>query len=208
MKYFKKVAIEHGYVFDLLAATIDGKTVSFGVSGLLYQSDVLMYDRETESLWSQLKMQAVSGPQVKTKLVWIPSKQLTWEAWKKKNPAGEVLSTDTGFRRKYSRTMYAGYAQNDQTMFPVPHHRTELRNKEPVAGIVINGKAAAYLLRRLKSRAQVEETVGGLKIRIKYDDKTKSVEVINVGTGRNIPVVTAYWFAWQAFYPETTLWKK
>lgn len=59
---------------------------SFGVSGLLYQSDVLLYDRETNSLWSQLAMKAISGKSVGATLKWLPSQHLTWEAWKTKYP--------------------------------------------------------------------------------------------------------------------------
>ena len=80
---------------------IAGKVRTFGVSGLLYQSDVLMFDREKESLWSQLKMQAVSGGDAGSDLTWLPSEQMSWKAWRAKNPDGEVLSTATGHRRNY-----------------------------------------------------------------------------------------------------------
>lgn len=83
-------------VFD---ATVDGRQRSFGVSGLLFNSDVLMYDRETNSLWSQLGMRAVSGPAVGKTLTWLPSERLTWKAWRTAHPNGEVLSPDTGHRR-------------------------------------------------------------------------------------------------------------
>jgi hypothetical protein len=66
-------------VFD---RSMGGRTRSFGVSGLLYQSDVLMYDRESESLFSQLAMKAIAGPFVGTSLEWLPSEHMTWGKWR------------------------------------------------------------------------------------------------------------------------------
>ena len=60
--------------------SVGGRQRTFGVSGLLYQSDVLMYDRESESLWSQLAMRAVAGPAEGTELEWLPSEHMTWKA--------------------------------------------------------------------------------------------------------------------------------
>jgi hypothetical protein len=71
----------------------------FGVSGLLYNSDVLLYDRRTESLWSQLLAQAVTGPLKDTKLEPVPVSHTTWSDWKRRHPGTEALSTDTGFVR-------------------------------------------------------------------------------------------------------------
>ena len=191
-------------VFD---RRVDGRTLEFGVSGLLYQSDVLMYDRETESLWSQLEMQSVSGRLAGKSLVWLSTQQQTWESWKQQNPNGEALSTDTGSRRDYSRTPYGGYESHDRTMFPVPRHRSELRNKAWVAGIVLDGAASAYTLDGLKSRNVVEDRVGGVQIRIQYDPESDAVRVLRIRDGQALPVVKVYWFAWQAFYPKTRLWR-
>jgi hypothetical protein len=104
---------------------VGGKVRTFGVSGMLYQSGVLMDDREDESLWSQLKMEAVSGPLSGTKLEWLASEHLTWKAWKAKYPKGEVLSTDTGHERDYKGRAYASYFTSPNIMFPVPKHRDE-----------------------------------------------------------------------------------
>lgn len=106
-----------GMVFDRRYA---GEELTFGVSGLLYNSDVLMYDRQTESLWSQLKMEAVAGPQVGQKMHWLASEQMTWSAWKKRYPDSKVLSTETGYKKNYNSPPYAGYEQTESTLFPVP----------------------------------------------------------------------------------------
>ncbi len=190
-------------VFDRRAG---GTTRTFGVSGLLYRSDVLMYDRETESLWSQLAMEAVSGPAVGTKLEWMPSEQSTWKAWRGKYPGGRVLSTDTGHRRNYAARAYASYFDSDRTMFPVPRNRTELKEKAWVVGIIVNGQAKAYPVDLLSAKKAVRDTVGGVKIAVRYDPEKQHLKVTGP-EGDDIPSLTAFWFAWQAFYPETDLWK-
>lgn len=181
-----------GMVFDRGERT-------FGVSGLLYQSDVLMYDHQTESLWSQLKLEAIAGKAVGQKLKWLPSHQMTWRAWREKFPGTLALSTETGHRRDYDRDPYAGYERDERTIFPVPTHNRSLPNKELVAGILVNGKPRAYPLSRLPA----ELTDGDLRIR--YDAAARSVTVTDAD-GKELPVVVAYWFAWQAFYPATTVY--
>lgn len=190
-------------VFD---RNIDGKTRTFGVSGLLYRSDVLMYDRETESLWSQLAMKAISGPAIGKKLAWLPSEQLTWKAWREKYPQGEVLSTDTGYLRNYGGEAYASYFASEKPMFPVPQTRKELRDKAWVIGIIIDGQAKAYPVDLLPSGKAIEDTVGNKKIVVRYDAEQKHPQLTG-SDGEMIPSVVAFWFAWQAFYPDTGLWE-
>jgi len=195
-------------VFD---RTIDGKTRTFGVSGLLYQSDVLMYDRESESLWSQLARQAVSGPAVGQKLNWLPSQYMTWKAWHRKYPDSLVLSLNTGYRRNYQAEAYASYFASDNTMFPVPYSRTELAKKAWVLGIIVNGKAKAYAIDDLSAKHRhgenvISDTINRTTLTVRYDAAKKSPHVTGPD-GKTIPAVITFWFAWQAFYPDTQLWK-
>ncbi len=192
-----------GMVFDRI---VDGKLRTFGVSGLLYQSDVLMYDRETESLWSQLAMKGVSGPAVDKKLTWMPSEHLTWKAWREKYPDGKVLSINTGYSRNYAGEAYATYFASNEIMFPVPQTRKELPNKTKVIGVFINGKAKAYPLNDLPSGKNIKEKVGGQEIMISYDAEKQFPQVTNAN-GEHITSVVVFWFAWQAFYPDTKLWR-
>lgn len=185
---------------------INGKLRSFGVSGLLYQSDVLMYDRESESLWSQLAMKAVSGADVGTELNWLPSEHITWKAWREKYPHGEVLSKDTGFRRNYGGDAYASYFASDRTMFPVPHKRKELPNKAWVVGVVIDGKAKAYPIADLPTEQTIEDKMGDKQLFIHHIADEKQTQITNA-SGEPIPSVMVFWFAWQAFYPQTDLWQ-
>lgn len=184
---------------------VNGKVRTFGVSGLLYRSNVLMYDRESESLWSQLEMKAVTGPAVGKELTWLPSEHLTWRAWQEKYPHTEVLSTNTGHRRNYRGNAYASYFASEKTMFPVPHSRKELLNKAWVIGVIIDGKAKAYPVNDLATDNAIEDKVGNKQIIIHYDAEKRSPQVTDL-QGAQIPSVMVFWFAWQAFYPQTDLW--
>ncbi len=183
------------------------KTLSFGVSGLLYQSDVLMYDRQTESLWSQLAMQSVSGEKVGAKLKWLPGELMTWKAWREKYPDSSVLTTETGYRRDYRSPPYQGYEQRPETIFPVPKNRLELGNKEWIAGVIVNSKAVAFSLGKLAGNATHKATVkvGDTLLDATYNPVTREIQVTGKD-GKSLPVVQVFWFAWQAFYPETILW--
>jgi len=212
--YPKRILVWHEIVNDVIGGDaamvfermIGGKVKTFGVSGLLYQSDVLMFDRESESLWSQLAMKAVSGPAVGNELNWLPSEHLTWEAWRKKYPHGEVLSTDTGYKRNYREEAYSTYFASDKIMYPVPHTRKELPNKTSVIGVIIDGKAKAYPVKDLPAHNAIKDKVGNKQIVVRYDARRKYPQIIG-SQGEKIPYVKVFWFAWQAFYPKTELWK-
>lgn len=181
---------------------VGGKIRNFGVSGLLYQSDVLMYDREDESLWSQLKMEAVSGPLSGTELDWLPSEHLKWKAWKAKHPKGEVLSTETGHGRDYLGQAYAQYFNSPRIMFPVPKHNEALPDKDWVVGVVADGKAVAFPLAELEKNPVAKKDGVSLKF-----DPASRLATATDAKGNELPTVTVFWFAWQAFNPQTTLWK-
>jgi Protein of unknown function (DUF3179) len=105
-----------GMVFD---RSVNGRNLSFGVSGLLYQSDLLMYDRETESLWSQIAMKAVSGAQAGAELPWLPAENMTWHAWREAYPDGKVLPTQTRCSGGCDKPGRAG-TDHDDVVTPSP----------------------------------------------------------------------------------------
>ena len=180
------------------------QTLTLGVSGLLYNSDVLMFDRQTKSLWSQLGMKSVSGKFVDTELEWLPSEQTTWAAWKAKNPEGKVLNLDTGHRRDYRNLPYQGYFTSPRTMFPYEQNRDELEPKTWVAGIRVNGVAKAYPIESMPGNKWIADRLGETDIRLRYSKDNQRFEA-QTPQGNPIPVVHAFWFAWQAFYPETEI---
>jgi hypothetical protein len=186
---------------------VDGRVYTFGVSGRLYKSNVLIYDHQTESLWSQLMEKAVSGRLVGKKLSVVPSSRLKWAAWRKKYPGTVVLSTETGYRRDYSIDPYEGYYRIGSLMFPVGNVRTDLSLKKRILGIEINNDSRAYPLDELRTRAGVhKDRLGGQDIRIEVDAEGQVIAVKD-HMGQPVPHIFAYWFAWQAFHPQTSVYR-
>jgi len=96
---------------------LDGETVEFGVSGLLRNSDLVMYDRKTETLWQQLTGTAIVGTLAGRTLTQFPSQIVSFRQFGEAHPDGEVLSRDTGYNRSYGRNPYAGYDDIDNKPF-------------------------------------------------------------------------------------------
>lgn len=190
-----------GMVFE---AEQHGARTVFGVSGLLYNSDVLLYDRQTESLWSQLRMEAVTGARLGERLIWLPVQHTTWAAWRAAHPETDVLSLETGYQRDYTRDPYASYATSPAVMFPVGHQDARLAPKAWVLGGLLNGEAKAYPLARLTDGA-IQDVLGGQPVQVHYNESARSAWMTNP-TGQQLPTVQAYWFAWVAFYPETLVY--
>ena len=189
------------------SAKIDGKTYTFGVSGRLYKSNVLIYDHQTESLWSQLKEVAIAGPMAGKKLDTLPATRTTWKRWLEKYPRSEVLSIDTGYARNYEIDPYEGYYRSMGIMFPVGDVRKDLPAKEMVLGIEVNGAAKAYPLAQFKQKEmELEDNIGRHPVRILIS-KDGQVMDVQDQQRKSIPTVFAYWFAWQAFHPDTAVYK-
>lgn len=185
-----------------------GKPLSFGVSGLLYNSDVLVYDRQTQSLWSQILAQAVSGPLKGAKLTTVALAHTSWADWKKRHPDTQVLSTDTGFARDYTRDPYAGYTQDHTIMFPVAGRSQRYHPKESVIGIEVGGKFKAYPfveLAKIKG-GKMTDTLGGKTLTVRFDPEHRTGTVFDA-QGKEIPTVTAFWFAWYAFHRDTEVFQ-
>jgi len=183
-----------------------GKDFDFGVSGLLYNSDVLLYDRQTESLWSQLRKQAIAGPLKGQHLQQVPLEHTSWSDWRARYPQTQVLSTDTGYQRDYTRSPYAGYAGSEHLMFDVAHLDRRFHPKEQVLGVELNGKARAYPFSVLsRGPAQIQDQLGGETIRIVFDAVHRNGRVY--AGDRLIPSTTGFWFAWAAFHPDTEVYQ-
>ena len=97
--------------------TLDGAPVEFGVSGLLRNSDLVMYDRKTETLWQQFTGKAIVGDLTGQTLTRLPSQIISFRQFGEAHPGGEVLSRDTGYDRPYGRNPYAGYDDIDNKPF-------------------------------------------------------------------------------------------
>lgn len=188
-------------------AEVNGQVRTFGVSGLLYESDVLLYDRETQSLWSQILSTAVSGQELGQQLTALPVKNTTWQAWREEYPETLVLSRETGFRRDYLRDPYAGYEQSPTTLFPVSNQAPgPWHSKAWVLGVSFNGEHKAYPYEELAKtgNAQFNDEVGGQPFTVLWDDAHRSASI--EWEGKPLTSLVAFWFAWYTFYPGTAVY--
>jgi len=162
-----------GLKFDR-SAFVPGKTVRLGVSGLLYNSNLVMWDRETDSLWSQMRLEAVAGPKKATAAPLEGVLEMTWKAWKTLHPDTLVVSKTTGHARDYQHYPYRDYRTNHSNTFratkPEPDER--FKNKDRVFGVVVNGKAKAYVwnsvFAKLGDSGIIEDEIADVPILIVY----------------------------------------
>ncbi len=238
---------------------VDGTTYDFGTSGKLYKSDLVMYDRQTHSLWAQMEGRAIVGEKAGTRLKLVSANTLAYEEWKAAHPGGKVLSRDTGHSRSYGSNPYTSYDQPNLRPFlfdgkPDPRRPP----KERVVGVVVGDQARAYPWPVLEKRRVVGDTLGGERLVVFYRPGTLSAldesrmadsrpvgatAVFNPTVGgktltfeavaegfrdrqtetlwnllghavkgplagqrlRPVPHVDAFWFAWAAFNPATSL---
>ena len=194
------------YVFD---RKVKGQVLTFGVSGLLYNSNVIMYDRQTESLWSQVATEAIDGELRGAELQQVATAtSTTWEQWQSQHPDTRVLSRNTGYRRNYERSPYGDYDSSRDIMFPVTERSDRFHPKTLVAGVEVDGNFKAYPLPELKQvkGSRLQDEFAGKKLIVRWNTESQSVQVSDI-QGRTIPVNVLYWFAWYAFHPETEVFE-
>lgn len=180
----------------------------FGVSGLLYNSNVLMYDRrgQPESLWSQMMTGGISGPGTGTPLKTLPLELTTWRDWLTRYPQTKVLSPETGFQRDYSRNPYARYFNRPQLMFPVRPLSTLLPAKTPVLGLWTDNTARAYALAAfVGGPREIRDNLGGKSVTIEFNPEAKTLRVAQADDG--VRWMYSFWFAWYAFRPQTDVFQ-
>ncbi|MBW2267960.1 MAG: DUF3179 domain-containing protein [Deltaproteobacteria bacterium] len=189
-------------VFD---RRVVGRARRFGVSGLLYLSDLLLYDRATESLWSQVSAMAVTGPSRGKRLDLMRSRVVSWGTWREAHPDTTVLTRDTGHRRAYGQTPYAGYSASGELRFPAPLDR-RYHPKTPTVGVRLRaGAARAYpAIEVVKAGGVVRDRFAGHDVQVVYDPDDGSFRVT---APDEIEVIEGFWFAWVAFHPETSVYR-
>ncbi len=195
-----------GIVFDPI---VDGVKREFGVSGLLWQSNLLMYNRtsgdEIESLWSQVLSEGVLGDFTGTKLETIPSDSVMYGGWKEKYPDTKVLSRDTGAVRFYGNDPYGDYYTSELVSFGASFRDDRLHPKAFVFGIEIDGAFKAYQRDALKEGTTVD-TFAGKTITIEKDEIGAARFFVGEGNAKNpLDAVGGFWFAWLGIHPETEL---
>ncbi len=221
-----------GIAFDRRA---QGHVLTLKVSGKLLQNNLVMYDVETNSQWSQLLGQALTGPLAGSRLEVIPSAMTTFEAWRSLYPGTKVLSPPpTG--RDYSSDPYDPYYASDDTLFPVRVPDRAMHPKAFVLGVSLNGEAVAFPYEVLRRSPVVNTTVGGVPIVVTFQLGYASAwerdgHAFSYASGRTMvdergrpwdtaggasmdgaerldpaQAIPSFWFAWKDFHPDTKVY--
>jgi hypothetical protein len=206
-------------VFD---RRLDGRVLDFGTTGNLRSSDLVMYDRQTESWWQQFGGEAVVGELAGAELEHVPARIVAWEEFAARHPGGDVLSRETGHKRAYGANPYRGYDDVDSgPLFGARNSDDErLLPKERVVFIERGDDAVAVPFTALVKLGRVEVEVGGESLEVIWVPGVRSaLDSTNIFEGRTVgsadvrslesdaPVAfdTPFWFAVAAFRPDTRI---
>ena len=196
--------------------SVDGETLELGVSGLLYNSNLLMYDRrpegDGESLWSQLLGQAVAGPAARAgrRLRPVAAALVSWSDWRSDHPKTTVLARDPRMIKRYKQTSYATYFQSARLRFPVeplppPGGPSP---KDRVVAVTTEGARGVYALTEIARRAddtgRWTTSLGNTSLELRYRADPQTV-AIRADGGEDLEVIHAFWFAWHAMHPQDQL---
>jgi len=168
---------------------IGDRVLDFGTTGNLRNSDLVMYDRQTESWWQQLTGGALVGELSGERLRAIPSQILSWVQFTRLHPDGRVLSTDTGFDRPYGENPYVGYEQPRSTPFALAGRPDDrLPPKERVAAVRTGPRSAVvYPFTRLRREAPVVDEIAGRPVVVFFDPSVASaLDEATVAGGRSV----------------------
>jgi hypothetical protein len=177
----------------------EGEATTFGTSGKLYHSNLVMYDRVTESYWLQATGLAVFGPLTGTRLERVPVVVAPWHEFRNAFPHGLVLSRDTGFDRDYGRNPYAGYdSPNSRPVLFVGEVDGRLPPLARVLGVESGGETCAFAYSALEDRAHDEWTavnseVGGEPVTVLWKAGTVSaLDAADIESSRSVGAAAAY----------------
>jgi hypothetical protein len=155
---------------------VDGKILDFGTTGRLRHSDLIMYDRQTETWWQQFTGEAIIGEKTGKKLDWLHSRITSYKDFRLSFPQGKVLSRETGFSRPYGKNPYAGYDEINKPPFLLDSKPDDrLPPMERVVAISIAGIDRAYPYSLLSKKRVVNDRIEDTQIVVFYTDGTLSV---------------------------------
>jgi Protein of unknown function (DUF3179) len=199
---------------------VDGRTLEFGTTGNLRSSDLVMYDRQTESWWQQFGGRALVGELTGEMLEQVPARVVAWREFKEDHPDGKVLSRETGHSRRYGENPYTGYDDVDSPpFFPTTNSDDKrLRPKERVVFIERGGDAVVVPFSTLQRQRQVRVEVGGRPLVVRWrTGVASSLDSGRVAEGRDVGGAEVregerlvafdepFWFAVAAFRPNVRI---
>jgi hypothetical protein len=181
---------------------VGGEVTEFGVSGVLYNSDLVLYDRATETLWEQIEATGIVGPLTGEKLDLVPVTMTRWLRWKSAHPDTLVLSTETGFEFDYAADRYAKYRETVDLMFPVSQKDDRVHPKSVVFGFDVEGRKVAYTQALLEKHRTYAHELDGREVTVTLRDDGS----VTLSSGeKSYEPIRLFWFAWYTFHPETDL---
>ena len=178
-------------VFD---RDLNGVRHDFGTTGRLRLSDMVMYDRQTESWWQQFTGEGIIGKMNGEKLNQIPSNIVAFESFKKQYPDGLVLSRETGHTRTYGRNPYAGYDDINSSPF-LFRGKTDkrLRPMERVLSLRANDKTMLFDLTSLKDKPVVNSAFEDTSfVVLAFENMNSALDKSEISASRLIPSAAVY----------------
>ena len=192
---------------------VSGEILTFGVSGLLYNSNLIMFDRrpdaQGESLWSQLLGRAFAGPAAEAgrELALLPAAVIRWADWLALHPQTTVLALDPKMFKRYQETSYDNYFLSQKLMYDVSPRppEGELGTKERLLIVEAANERRVYPLALIAGQADQAgrwtDSLGGVDVEFVCTTDPLTVHVASINGG-NIITRYAMWFAWHAMYPD------
>jgi hypothetical protein len=168
---------------------LDDRVLDFGTTGNLRNSDLVMYDRQTESWWQQLTGEAVVGELSGERLRTVSSQILSWGQFKRLHPGGRVLSTETGYDRPYGKNPYVGYDRPDDVPFALAGRPDDrLPPKERVAAVRTGAQSAVvYPFSLLRRAAPLADQIAGRPVVVFFDPSVASpLDEAAIAGGRSV----------------------
>jgi hypothetical protein len=179
----------------------------FGVSGLVYNSGTLLFDRPSESLWLPMEGLAIAGPRKGQRLTAINATETSWADWLTRYPKTQVLTADTGHRRPYGRDPYADYASNSELRFPLAARDDRYHPKEPVLVLGHEGRYKAYPFVELAAHdTAFTDKFAGTTYHIDFNYADQRA-LVSDADGKPVATATEYWFAWHAGHPGDAVYR-
>lgn len=167
---------------------VNGEPLEFGVSGKLWKNALLMYDRQTHSLWSHITGEAIAGTLKGKVLKSVPSTHTTWKEWKQANPSTLLLSKGGLWGRRYNTDPYQDYYADDKRvgMMPLKHPDERIRSKEHVVGVKTGPEARAYPFSHLERFPVVNDEISGRRLVVVFSSNSKTATVFDRRLGDRI----------------------
>ncbi len=159
----------------MYAREINGEEYTFGVSGKLMRNGLVMYDRQTETLWSQPLSEAIEGELIGTQLQFLPSLMTTWAQWKERYP--DTVALDKGFQRGGRDTYESYYASASAGVIGETLQDDRLYVKEFVVGVDLDDASVAYPFSVLNEEPVVNDKIGEQALVVVFDKETAATAV-------------------------------